>query len=229
MRQDIIQNLTFFEYNYTTVVLAFSFYGCITTGIGVDSASVAVESGDEEYAQPPPIVYGEPVYLPPPIAVAYPYDYYTYENDGGYVNIVFFSGGVRHVEMWHDRGVRMTSNHYNQWRGRSENRIHRDKFDSHRQALEKNHGIKHPDSHYGVRPRTTKGSQPGHPQPGHKVTPQTQKGHPQPGRVQQPSKASQTQRPAPAVRKTTPQKPAPQKAAPPRKAAPNKKDEEKKK
>jgi len=98
-----------------------------------------------------PVVYGEPVYYPPPITVAYTYDYYTYENVGGYVNIVFWRNGHRYRhEPWYDHGRRMRAEHMHEWE-RSHRVPYRD-FERHREFLERKHHISHPDNYYGIRP-----------------------------------------------------------------------------
>lgn len=66
---------------------------------------------DQDYYEVP-VVYGEPVYYPPPVSVTFTYDYYTYEIVGGYVDVVFWRGGHRYRhEPWYDQGRRITPGH----------------------------------------------------------------------------------------------------------------------
>jgi hypothetical protein len=123
---------------------------------------VVVESEQAEFVeqeQPPEqaefvepvIIYGEPSYLPCPIVVGYPYDYYTYENVGGFVNVVFWRNGQRfHREEWRDGGRRMRANHIRDW-ARS-HKVSREIMGHHRNQLVQRHNIRHNDAHYGLRP-----------------------------------------------------------------------------
>jgi hypothetical protein len=126
-------------------------------GLAVDTANgnVAVATGDpvgggyEEEVEVP-IVYGEPCYYPPPIVVAYPYDYYTYEQVGGYVNIVFWRGGHRfHNEVWRNHGRRMSVAGARAWQ--HTHKIRGSELAHHREQLKNNHNISHPNSSYGLR------------------------------------------------------------------------------
>jgi hypothetical protein len=97
-----------------------------------------------------PIVYGEPYYFAPPIAVTYPYDYYTYEMVDGFVDIVFWRGGHRYRhERWHDNG-RLVSDADMRSR-RLHQRIRGSEFNQYREKLRQNHNISHPDSYYGLK------------------------------------------------------------------------------
>ena len=109
---------------------------------------------EDEYVAPV-IVYDEPVYLPPPIVVNYRYDYYAYENRGGFVNIVFYQNGRRiRSEPWQVDGRRMTPMHIDAWR--QTHKIERARLEHHRQMLEQQHHIRHADTYYGVRPVQTR-------------------------------------------------------------------------
>jgi hypothetical protein len=73
---------------------------------------------DEGYVDAP-IVYGQPIYFTPPIIVLYPYDYFTYEIAGAYIDIVFWKNGHRvHSEHWYEHGQRVSAADI------SSNRIH---------------------------------------------------------------------------------------------------------
>jgi hypothetical protein len=97
-----------------------------------------------------PIVYGEPYYFSPPIVVTYPYDYYTYEMVGGFVDIVFWRGGHRYRhERWHDNG-RFVSDADMRSR-RLHQKIRGSEFNQYREKLRQNHNISHPDSYYGLK------------------------------------------------------------------------------
>ena len=62
---------------------------------------------NDEYVDVP-IIYGEPYYLAPPIAVGFLFDYFTYEMVDGFVDLVFWRGGHRyHREHWYDNGRRV--------------------------------------------------------------------------------------------------------------------------
>ena len=66
-----------------------------------------------------PIVYGQPIYYAPPIIVQYPYDYFTYEIAGSYIDIVFWRNGHHfHNEHWYEHGQRVSAADINS------NRIH---------------------------------------------------------------------------------------------------------
>ena len=99
-----------------------------------------------------PIAYGEPYYFAPPIVVTYPYDYYTYEMVGGFVDIVFWRGGHRYRnERWHDNG-RIVSD-ADMRSGQRHQRIRASELNQQREKLRQNHNISHPDSYYGLKPR----------------------------------------------------------------------------
>jgi hypothetical protein len=125
-------------------------------GLAVDTANgnVVVATDDSmvgyEEEVEVPIVYGEPCYYPPPIVVEYPYDYYTYERVGGYVNIVFWRGGHRfHNEVWRDHGRRMSVAGVRTWR--RAHKIGGSEFAHHREQLQRRHNIAHPNSYYGLK------------------------------------------------------------------------------
>lgn len=106
---------------------------------------------DDEYYDAP-IVYGEPCYYTPPIAVTFAFDYFTYEPDGPYVDIVFWKNGHRYRhEPWHDHGRRITAEniHSKEWH----NRVRGSELSRHREKLRSDHNISHPDSYYGVKSR----------------------------------------------------------------------------
>jgi len=105
-----------------------------------------------------PIIYGEPCYYAPPIAVTFAFDYFTYEIVGGYVDIVFWRGGHRfHHRPWYDHGARISPDDI---RSRDmHRRIPGREFFSHRERLERDHHITHPDSFYGLKDRPQKPSQ----------------------------------------------------------------------
>ena len=160
---------------------------------------MAAAPAQEEYVAPPPMTFGEPIYYPPPFAVSYRYDHYFYERSGGFVNVVFISGGVRHVEVWRSGGVRMTPEQYNRWRVMPEHRINRVAIEQHRTALETRHGIKHPDTFYGVRPRP---AQPGRPAPARAINPSAPAWGQQPPPMRdqrQPQQVRDQRQPAPGV------------------------------
>ena len=142
---------------------AFTVAACIPVPVAVSPQSAGYDdqygygydeygSGyDDEYVDVP-IVYGEPYYFAPPIVVTYPYDYYTYEMVGGFVDIVFWRGGHRYRhERWHDNG-RLVSDADMRSRQRHQ-RIRGSEFNQYREKLRQNHNISHPDSYYGLKPR----------------------------------------------------------------------------
>jgi hypothetical protein len=98
-----------------------------------------------------PITYGEPCYYPPPFAVAFVFDYFTYELYGSYVDIIFWRGGhpFRH-KPWHDHGRRVTPDyiHSGQWH----HKISGDDLSRHRDKLKEHNNISHPDSYYRIKP-----------------------------------------------------------------------------
>ncbi len=109
------------------------------------------EYGDIDGGYEAPITYGEPCYYPPPIAVAFAFDYFTYELSGGYVDIVFWRGGhPYHRRPWHDHGRRVTPDyiHSGQWH----HKISGDDLSRHRDKLKEHNNIVHPDSYYGIKP-----------------------------------------------------------------------------
>ena len=142
-----------------------------------------------------PIVYGEPYYFSPPIVVTYPYDYYTYEMVGGFVDIVFWRGGHRYRnERWHDNG-RFVSDADMRSRQRHQ-RIRGSEFNQYREKLRQNHNISHPDSYYGLKSSSNRQMQRSpqqveqRPQWGQRQTRQVQQ---QPRRVEQGSQSGQRQ------------------------------------
>ena len=136
---------------------AFAISGCVVAPVA-ETGQPYQEPYQQSYQQPVaeeemvevPVVYGEPVYYPPPIVVRYTYDYYTYENMGGYVNIVFWRNGHRfRNEPWYDRGGRMRIERMREWQ--RAHRVRAREFEHHRERLEHVHHISHPDSYYGRR------------------------------------------------------------------------------
>ena len=98
-----------------------------------------------------PVVYGEPCYYSPPVTVSYVYDYFTYENTGAYVNIVFWKNGSRYrSEPWYNNGRRMDHGHVQEWQ--RNHRIPAQQFERHRESLRKSHNISRPDPVQGKRP-----------------------------------------------------------------------------
>jgi len=131
--------------------------------------------GDDGYYDAP-ITYGEPCYYPPPIAVTFLFDYFTYELSGSYIDIVFWKGGhPRHRKPWRDHGKWVTDDdiHSGQWH----HKISGDDLNRHRDKLKANNNIVHPDTYYGIKPghqvRTGKNVQVTgkNPQPGNKQIP----------------------------------------------------------
>lgn len=139
----------------------FAISGCVVVPARVEDRSgyPYQQPYEQSYQQPVsgeemvevPVIYGEPVYYPPPFVVRYTYDYYTYENVGGYVNIVFWRNGHRfRNEPWYDHGRRMRIEHMREWE--HNHRIPVRDFEHHRKTLEYKHHITHPDTFYGRRP-----------------------------------------------------------------------------
>ena len=98
-----------------------------------------------------PITYGEPCYYLPPIIVTFPFDYFTYELSGSYVDIVFWRNGhPRHRKPWHDHGQWVTADdiHSGHWH----HKISGDDLLRHRDKLKEHNNIVHPDSYYGIKP-----------------------------------------------------------------------------
>lgn len=85
-----------------------------------------------------PVIVGQPVYYPPPMAVTYAYDYFTYEQVGVFVNVVFWKDGRRQrSEVWYDHGRRMTVK-----RMRAQGHMHKVRASEarhHRERLERDH------------------------------------------------------------------------------------------
>jgi hypothetical protein len=110
----------------------------------------AGSDNENEYVDVP-IIYGEPTYYTPPIAVTFSYDYFTYEIFGGFVDIIFWKGGhrFRHYP-WYEHRRRITSDYIHTDPCR---RISGSEFFSHRERLRQNHNIFHPDSYYGIKQR----------------------------------------------------------------------------
>lgn len=95
-----------------------------------------------------PIVYGQPFYYAPPVIVQYPYDYFTYEIVGAYIDIVFWRNGHRYRnEHWYEHGkrvfatdIRSNQIHY---------RISAVELARHREMLRQQYNIYHSNSYYG--------------------------------------------------------------------------------
>jgi len=95
-----------------------------------------------------PIVYGQPFYYTPPVIVQYPYDYFTYEIVGAYIDIVFWRNGHRYRnERWYEHGkrvfatdIRSNQIHY---------RISASELARHREMLRQQYNISHSNSYYG--------------------------------------------------------------------------------
>ena len=126
-----------------------------------------------------PIIYGEPCYYAPPIAVTFAFDYFTYEIVGGFVDIVFWRGGHRyHHKPWYDHKRRISPDYIRSKYMR--HRIHSNEFFRHRERLQRDHHITHPDSYYGLKARPHKPNQQWqeqkdqHPQWGQQPSQQTQ-------------------------------------------------------
>ena len=144
---------------------------------------------NDEYVDVP-IIYGEPYYLAPPIAVGFLFDYFTYEMVNGFVDIVFWRGGHRyHREHWYDNGRRVPD-----WDIRSRERHQRvrgSELFQHREKLLKNHNIPHPDSYYGLKsPFNRQMPQSQRPQWGQRQFPQVQQ---RPRRIEQRTQSVQRQ------------------------------------
>jgi len=138
------------------VLFVFTIAACIPVPVAVSPQSAGYDdqygSGyGDEYVDVP-IAYGEPYYFAPPIVVTYPYDYYTYEMVGGFVDIVFWRGGHRYRnERWHDNG-RLVSD-ADMRSGQRHQRIRASELNQQREKLRQNHNISHTDSYYGLKPR----------------------------------------------------------------------------
>ena len=105
-----------------------------------------------------PITYGEPIYYTPPVSVTFAFDYFTYENVGGFVDIVFWRGGHRYQHKpWYHNGRRISPDYIRSIN--MHNRIRNDEFFRHRERLQRNHNINHPDSYYGLKARPQKSTQ----------------------------------------------------------------------
>ena len=125
-----------------------------------------------------PITYGEPMYYTPPVSVTFAFDYFMYENVGGFVDIVFWRGGHRYQHKpWYHNGRRISPYYIRSIN--MHNRIRNDEFFRHRERLQKNHNINHPDSYYGLKARPQKptqqwqGQKDQHPQWGQQPSQQT--------------------------------------------------------
>jgi hypothetical protein len=106
---------------------------------------------DDQYVDVP-VTYGEPCYYAPPVAVTFAFDYFTYEMVGGFVDIVFWRGGHRyHNEHWRDHGRRVSDADIRS--GQYKRQIRGSEFNRHREKLQQNHNISHPDSYYGMKSR----------------------------------------------------------------------------
>ena len=139
-------------------VVVFALGACIPVPVSVGTSTATVyeepydygyddQYGYEDDYVDVPIVYGEPSYYTPPIVVTFPYDYFTYEAVGPYVDIVFWRNGQRYRhEPWYDHGRRMSSNDIRT--SRPYHRMRGKEFYEYREKLERNHHISHPDSYY---------------------------------------------------------------------------------
>jgi len=92
--------------NFIAAYLYFSIFACIPVPVPVGTSQPGYSGVygygyedqygygyDDEYYDAP-IIYGEPCYYAPPIAVTFAFDYFTYEPDGPYVDIVFWKTGI---------------------------------------------------------------------------------------------------------------------------------------
>jgi hypothetical protein len=118
-------------------------------GYNYEYGGVNGQGYDNEYVDVP-IIYGEPYYLAPPIAVSFLFDYFTYEMVDGFVDIVFWRGGHRyHHEHWYDNGRRVPDMDI---RSRERHqRVRVSELNQHRDKLWQNHNISYPDSYYGLK------------------------------------------------------------------------------
>lgn len=124
--------------------------GCYIAAHHPAPPPVEYDTAPPEYVSPV-INYGEPVYLPPPVVINYRYDYYVYERQGGYVNIVFYKNGRRiRSENWYSNGRRMTPYQMEAWR--QTHKVERAKIEHHRRMLEQQHRIRRTDAYYGLKP-----------------------------------------------------------------------------
>jgi hypothetical protein len=148
------------------LVVAFAVYACIPVPVPVGPSSPGYSGpiyeqpygyedeygygyGYEDEYYDVPISYGEPMYFTPPVIVTFSFDYFTYELVGGYVDIVFWRSGHRyHREPWQERGRRFSAADV---RTKKYHRVRAPEFYQHREKLQKNHRISHPDSYYGVK------------------------------------------------------------------------------
>ena len=102
---------------------------------------------DEGYVDAP-IVYGQPIYYAPPIIVQYPYDYFTYEIAGSYIDIVFWRNGHHfHNEHWYEHGQRVSAADINS--NRIHYRVSATELARHREMLRQQYNIYHSNSYYG--------------------------------------------------------------------------------
>jgi hypothetical protein len=94
-----------------------------------------------------PIVYGQPIYYTPPIIVQYPYDYFTYEIVGTYIDIVFWRNGHRyHNENWYEHGIRVSATNINS--NQIHYRISPAELAKHREMLRQHYNLSNSGSHY---------------------------------------------------------------------------------
>jgi len=143
-------------------LFVFTVSACIPVAVPVNSTSAGYGDGygygnqygqgyDDQYVNPP-VTYGEPCYYAPPIAVTFPYDYFTYELVGAFVDIVFWRGGYRyHHEPLMDHGRRVSNAYIRS--GQYRHPVRGSELNLHRERLQQNHNIFHPDSYYGVKSR----------------------------------------------------------------------------
>ena len=153
------------------VISVFAVWACVPVPVTVDTASPGYQGtygygygdqpGYDEYGYgyddyvDVPITYGEPVYYTPPISVTFAFDYFTYEVDNGFVDIVFWKGGHRHHRQpWYEQGRRISAHDIRS--SRQHQRVRGPEFFEHRRKLEQQHRIAHPDTYYKLERRKQK-------------------------------------------------------------------------
>lgn len=135
----------------------FAFWACIPVPVPVGTTTTTIyeepygNEYDDSYVDNDyvdvPIVFGEPMYYAPPVAVSFAFDYFTYESAGGFVDVVFWRDGHRYRrEPWYDKGRRISPNDIRT--GKQHYRVNRREFTEHREKLRRNHNISHPDAYY---------------------------------------------------------------------------------
>lgn len=133
-------------------VVVFTLDACVPVPIPVGTTTTTTYDqpynyGYEDDYVDVPIVYGEPMYYVPPVAVTFAFDYFTYEASGGFVDIVFWKGGHRfHQKPWYDGGRRISQRDIRT--SRPHYRVRGKEFYQHREKLERHHRISHPDAYY---------------------------------------------------------------------------------